>query len=351
MTTEKMLAVWKTKQESGLEVKEADVPGPGDDEVLIKVKATSICGTDRHIYTWDAWAQKRIGNNVPYIFGHEVAGEIVGAGRHVKGLEIGDHVSAETHISCGYCFQCKTGNEHICENVKILGVDTNGTFAEYLTLPYRNAWKNDKSVPHWVATAQEPLGNAVHTVFDGEIAGKTVSIFGMGPIGVCAVALCKAAGAEKIIAVDPHDFRLEFAREFGADLLLKARDTNTNIQKEILDATDKKGVDVFLEMSGKESAITDGIATLRPKGRASILGVFPTNSLTVDMNRIVFGNIRLTGINGRRMFDTWYLASSMLRSGKVRLERLVTHKFKLNEIEKGFEVLGKGEGMKVVLEP
>ncbi len=350
MAKDNMLAVFKMKREKGLEVKEASVPKIKDDEVLIKVKATSICGTDRHIYNWDEWAEKRIGKNVPYIFGHETAGEIVELGKNAKGLEIGDHVSAETHISCGFCFQCRTGNEHICENVKILGVDTNGTFAECLALPYRNAWKNDKSIPHWVATAQEPLGNAVHTVFDGEVAGKTISVFGMGPIGICAVALCKAAGAEKIIAVDPHDFRLKFAKDFGADVVLKARDEKTNVRKEILAATNGKGVDVFLEISGSATAISDGLATTRPGGRASVLGVFK-GEISFDINKLVFGQIRLTGINGRRMFDTWYKAAAFLKSKKVPLEKLVTHKFKLGDIQKGFDVLEKGEGMKVVLEP
>src|SRR3989338_8066052 len=240
MSSDNMLAVWKTKQAAGLELKDAPIPKIKDDEVLIKVKATSICGTDRHIYLWDAWAQKRI--------------------------------------------------------------------------------------------------------------GKTVSVFGMGPIGICAVALCKEAGAEKIIAVDPNDFRLKFAKDFGADVLVKARDTNVNVQKEILEETDGMGVDVFLEISGSASAITDGIATLRAGGRASILGVF-SNPFLLDMNKVVFGNIRLTGINGRRMFDTWYKAASFLRSGKVKLEKLVTHRLKLSEIERGFEILERGEGMKVVLEP
>ena len=345
-----MLAAWKTKPEKGLALKEADIPKISDDEILVKVKATSICGTDRHIYNWDDWAKKRIGKNIPYIFGHEVSGEIAEMGKNVKGLEIGDHISAETHISCEYCYQCKTGHEHICQNVKILGVDRNGTFAEYFALPYKNAWKNDKKIPHWVATAQEPLGNAVHTVFDGEIASKTVTIFGMGSIGICAVALCKAAGAEKIIAIDPHDFRLKFAKDFGADVLLKARDPKVNIQKEIMNETDGKGADVFLEMSGKESAVTDGLATLQPGGRASILGVFP-DPFVIDMNKIVFGGIRLTGINGRRMYDTWYKAASFLKSGKVRLDKLVTHKFKLSEIDKAFGILEKGDAMKIVLEP
>ena len=329
---ENMLSVWKTKHETGLEIKETEVPKPKHDEVLIKVKAASICGTDRHIYKWDNWSEERIGKNLPYIFGHEVSGEIVEMGENVKGLEIGDHVSAETHISCGYCFQCKTGNEHICENVKILGVDVNGAFAEYLTLPYRNAWKNDKSLPHYVASAQEPMGNAVHTVFDGEVAGKTVSIFGGGTIGVCAVGLCKMAGAEKIVSIDPHEYRLNFAKELGADLTLKARDPETNIQKEIMDFTDGKGVDVFLEMSGAQSAFTDGIATMRPGGRASILGVF-SKPFEVDVSDLVFRAIKMNGINGRKMFDTWYKTAAFLKAG-FPLEKLITHKMKLEEIEK-----------------
>jgi len=342
-----MRAVWKTKPETGLELKEADVPTIRDDEVLVKVKATSICGTDRHIYNWDAWAQGRIGKNIPYIFGHEMAGEIVEIGKVVKGLAIGDHVSAETHISCSYCFQCKTGNEHICENVRILGVDTNGTFAEYVALPYRNAWKNDKQIPHWVATAQEPLGNAVHTVFDGEVAAKNVLITGDGPIGICAVALCKAAGAESVVMAGHNNLRLKMAREFGADHTLNSK--NENIQKRVKEIYEK-GADVFLEMSGSEEALNDGLALLRPGGRASILGVFKGN-VTMDINRVVFGGFKVSGINGRKMFDTWYKAASFLRSGMVPLKKLVTHRFKLKDIEKGFAAVNRGEAVKVVLEP
>jgi threonine 3-dehydrogenase len=344
-----MLSVWKTEPKEGLELKDAPVPKIKDDEVLIKVKATSICGTDLHIYGWDRWAQGRIAKNLPYIFGHEVAGEVVEAGKNVKGVAVGDHVSAETHISCGYCRQCKTGNEHICENVRILGVDTNGTFAEYLALPYRNAWVNDKKIPHWIACAQEPLGNAVHTVFDGEVAGKVVTIFGMGPIGVCAVGLCRLAGADKVIALDHNDSRLEFGKKFGADVLIKSDQEDGNVKKEIMDATDGKGADVFLEMAGAAPAMRNGLATLRPGGRASILGVF-SKPFELDVtNEIVFKAIKLNGISGRKMFDTWYKTKSFLP--KMGLERLVTHRLKLSEIEKGFEALNKKEGMKVVLEP
>ena len=347
---EKMLSVWKAKPKEGLELKQAPVPRISDDEVLVRVKATSICGTDMHIYKWDEWAQKRIGKNIPYIFGHELSGEVVEAGKAAKGVAVGDHVSAETHISCGYCDQCRTGNEHICRNVKILGVDTNGAFAEYVALPYRNAWVNDKKLPHYIATAQEPLGNAVHTVFDGEVAGKTITIFGMGPIGVCAVGLCKAAGAEKIIAVDHHESRLKFGKDFGADITIDSS-AGDNVRKQVMDATDGLGADVFLEMAGSPQAMNDGLATLRPGGRASILGVFP-KPFEVDVtNDIVFRGIHLTGINGRRMFDTWYKTRAFIRSGKIRLDKLVTHRFKLSEIEKGFDVLKRREGMKVVLEP
>ncbi|MFH1221804.1 MAG: L-threonine 3-dehydrogenase [Candidatus Micrarchaeota archaeon] len=348
---DKMLSVWKTKPGKGLEIKDSDIPKIKHDEVLVKVKATSICGTDRHIYEWDPWAQERVAKTLPYIFGHEVAGEIVELGSEVKnkGLAIGDHVSAETHIACDHCYQCKTGNAHVCENVKILGVDINGTFAEYLALPWKNAWKNPKNVPHWVATAQEPLGNAVHTVFDGEVAGKTVFITGAGPIGVCAAGLCKAAGAEKVIISDTNDFRLDFAKKFGADITLNAM--NANVRKEVLAATDGHGVDVFLEMSGAGPALNDGLAVLRPMGRASILGVFP-KPVEVDItNAIVFKGARVHGINDRKMYDTWYKAAAFLRSGKIDLSKLVTHKFKLSEIEKGFEALDSGKAMKVVLEP
>ncbi|MBU0531931.1 L-threonine 3-dehydrogenase [Candidatus Micrarchaeota archaeon] len=344
-----MTAIWKTEPKQGFEIKDAQIPKIKDDEVLIKVKATSICGTDLHIYNWDAWSASRIGKNLPYIFGHEVSGEVVEVGKDAKGVSIGDHVSAETHIACNYCYQCRTGNSHICENVEILGVDRNGTFAEYLSLPARNAWVNDKSIPHHIATAQEPLGNAVHTVFNGEIAAKTVAIFGMGPIGVCGVRLCKLAGAEKVIAVDMNETRLKFAKDFGADVIINGSAEGVDVRKEIMDATNGAGADVFLEMAGSPGAMQDGLATLRPGGRASILGVF-SKPFEIDVtNDIVFKGIQLNGVNGRKMFDSWYKSKSFLP--KMNLEKLVTHKFKLTEIEKGFDVLLNHDGMKVVLEP
>ena len=342
-----MMAIQKPSAAPGAKLITAPVPKPGPLDVLIEVKATSICGTDLHIYEWDAWAQNRI--KPPLIFGHEMAGEIIEVGSHVTGFEIGDHVSAETHIACGTCFQCRTGNAHICEKVKILGVDTQGVFAEYVSLPAANAWKNPKNVPHDVATAQEPLGNAVHTVFDGEVAGQTIAIFGCGPIGVCAAAICKAAGADKIFAVDLNEYRLKLAKEMGADVILNPK--TTDVVKEIKGATDGRGVDVFLEMSGAPAALSAGLKAVRVGGRASILGVF-SKPVEIDIsNDIVFKALKMHGINGRRMYDTWYKSASFLRTGKIDLAKIVTHKFNMSEYEKGFEALKGGNAGKVVLYP
>ena len=344
-----MLAVWKSKPEKGLEIREdTEVPKIKPNEVLVKVGATSICGTDKHIYEWDKWAQERIAKNLPYILGHEVSGEVVEVGEATRGIKKGDRVSAETHIACWHCFQCKTGNAHICENVKILGVDVDGTFAEYVAIPWQNAWVNDPSLPHWIATAQEPLGNAVHTVFDGEVAGKSVVIFGAGPIGVCAAGLCHAAGAEKVIVVDPQDYRLKFAEDFGADVLLKPDGKHLERIKE---ETGGRGPEVMLEISGSPHALRDGLEVLRPGGRVSILGIFK-EPVQIDVtNNIVFKGAKVHGINGRKMFDSWYNAAAFLKSGKLDLGKLVTHRLKLTEIEKGFEALSSGEAMKIVLEP
>lgn len=342
-----MLALQKHVAGPGAKLIEAPVPKIGPLDVLIEVKATSICGTDLHIYDWDPWAQSRI--KPPLIFGHEMAGEIIEVGSHVQGFQVGDHVSAETHIACGHCFQCRTGNAHICESVKILGVDTQGVFAEYVSLPAANAWKNPKSIPHDIATAQEPLGNAVHTVFDGPVTGQRIAIWGCGPIGICAAALCKASSADLVIAVDINDFRLNLAKEMGADYIFNPE--RDDVIKEIKNLTNGKGADAFLEMSGNPKAFVDGLKATRAGGRASILGVFPTK-IEVDVTKeIVFKGIRLHGINGRLMYDTWYKASSLLRNGKVKLEKIITHKFKMSEFEKAFQTLKGPSAGKIVLYP
>ena len=341
-----MKALWKTSAKPGAELLDADIPKLKPMEVLVKIKASSICGTDVHIYEWDNWAKSRI--KPPMIFGHEFAGEIVEIGSLVTKRKVGDHVSGETHIADYNCFQCRIGNAHICENLKILGVDTNGSYAGYIALPENNAIPNDNSLPHEVATAQEPLGNAVHTVFSQPVAGNKVSIFGCGPIGLCAIMLCKAAGATEIYAVDANDYRLNMAKKLGATLTINAKteDPAKRINKET-----ERGVDVFLEMSGNSNALKSGFESLRSGGEAAILGVFP-NNVELDINNyIVFKSATVRGINGRKLFDTWYKVDSFQKSGAVDLRKIITHKFKLEEYEKAFELMKTGNCGKIVLIP
>ncbi|HLC47917.1 MAG TPA: L-threonine 3-dehydrogenase [Candidatus Norongarragalinales archaeon] len=342
----KMKALMKTEAKPGAELREVPIPKLAPREVLVKVKACSICGTDQHIYGWDKWAQSRV--KAPMIFGHEFAGEVVERGSLVSKVEIGDHVSGETHIADYNCFQCRIANAHICENLKILGVDTNGSYAEYIAIPENNAIHNDKSIPHEVATAQEPLGNAVHTVFAQDISGRRVSIFGCGPIGLCSIMLCKAAGATEIYAVDANEYRLNMARKLGATLTINA--SSEDPAKRILKETGK-GVDVFLEMSGHEPALKAGFESLRGGGDVAILGVFP-KEVTMDINNyIVFKSATVRGINGRKLFSTWYKVAAFQKSGAVDLRKIITHKFKLEEYGKAFELLKSGNCGKIVMIP
>ncbi|MFH1442526.1 MAG: L-threonine 3-dehydrogenase [Candidatus Micrarchaeota archaeon] len=342
----KMKALWKTAAKPGAELKEAPIPKIGPKDVLVKVKACSICGTDLHIYGWDQWAQSRI--KPPMIFGHEFAGEIVEIGSLVERVKVGDHVSGETHIADWTCFQCSIGNAHICEKMKILGVDTNGSYAEFVAIPAANAIVNNKDIPHDIETAQEPLGNAVHTVFAQPVSGKKVSVFGCGPIGLCAIMLAKASGATEIYAVDANDYRLQMAKKLGATLTINAKneDAGAVIKKET-----GRGVDVFIEMSGHEGALKSGFESLRPGGEAAILGVFP-GSVSLDINNaVVFKQATVRGINGRKLYDTWHMVAAMQESGAVDLRKIITHKFKLEEYEKAFELMKSGQCGKVVMIP
>ncbi|MGA1974605.1 MAG: L-threonine 3-dehydrogenase [Conexivisphaerales archaeon] len=327
-----------------------DVPEPAikKQEVLVKVKATSICGTDVHIYDWNEWAAARI--HPPLVIGHEFAGEVVEVGRDVGGLVVGDSVSGETHIPCQRCEQCRTGNYHICENVLLRGVDIQGCFAEFVALDETTAWRNDRSLPFEVASAQEPLGNAVHTVFSGGgVEGKTVAIFGCGPIGIASAGVCRMSGAEKIFAVDISDYRLKMAQEFGATYTINAKESDP--VKEIMLETNRRGVDVFLEMAGTAETIHQGLAVLRSGGRASLLGL-PSKPVEIDFsNDIVPKMVSLNGVYGRRMFETWYTVASYLRSGKIDLGKLITHRLKMSEYQKAFELMKSGQSGKVVMTP
>lgn len=343
-----MMAVMKTKPGPGAELRHVEIPKPGPDEVLVKVLATSICGTDLHIYEWNEWAQKRI-KNLPQIMGHELCGEVVELGRNVKNIKKGDIISAETHIACGHCYLCRTGLAHICMNGSIFGVDIHGVFAEYAIVPATNAWVLDKKIPRDYASVMEPLGNAVHTVLAGEIVGTTVLITGCGPIGLMSIAIARLSGATKIIATEINEYRIQLAKKIGADLVLNPG--KKNVVQRVLEETDGLGVDVVIEMSGNPQAIREAFDALRPGGRFSILGI-PDKPMEIDLGKsIIFKYITVQGINGRLMFSTWYKTTQFLSSGRLDIEPIVTHRLRLAEFEKGMELMRSGNCGKVLLYP
>jgi len=344
----KMKAVVKTKPAPGAEIIEIDAPNPRSDEVLVKVLATSICGTDLHIFEWNEWAKNRI-KNFPQVMGHELCGEIVELGQNVKNLKKGAIISAETHIACGHCFLCHTGNAHICLNGSIFGVDINGVFAEYAVVPANNAWVLDEKIPQDYASVMEPLGNAVHTVLAGDITGQSVLVTGCGPIGLMSIAVARICGATQIFATEINDYRIELARRVGADYVLnpKTDDIVNHIRKE----TNGLGVDVVLEMSGNPTAIRQAFQALRPGGRYSILGI-PDKPMEIDLGKdIVFKYATVQGINGRLMFSTWHKTSRFLSSGRLNLEPIITHRLPLVEYEKGMELMKTGNCGKILLYP
>jgi threonine 3-dehydrogenase len=347
MLNGKMKALVKHRRGYGAELRMVDIPAISENEVLIKVKATSICGTDVHIYTWDQWSQGRV--NPPYVFGHEFSGEVVEIGSKVTSVKVGDFVSAETHIVCGSCPQCLTGQYHICKNTQIIGVDTQGCFAEYVALPAGNMWKNPADMPFDVASIQEPMGNAVHTVLSGDVVGKTVAVIGCGPIGIMAVGVAKAAGAAQVIALDLNEYRLDLAKKMGATTIVNS--AKQDPLKVVDELTGGNGVEVVCEMSGHPVAINQGFKMVTNGGRVSILSL-PVKPVELNItDDIVFKGITVQGITGRLMFKTWQQVSSLLASGQVNVKPLITHHLPLEEFEKGFDLMIKGECGKVVLQP
>ncbi|WP_202616119.1 MULTISPECIES: L-threonine 3-dehydrogenase [Sediminibacillus] len=342
-----MKALVKNQKDKGAEIQQVKIPSIGDREVLIKVKATSICGTDVHIYNWDEWSQSRV--HPPYVFGHEFAGEVVETGSKVSKVAVGDYVSAETHIVCGHCPQCLTGKYHICENTQIIGVDRDGCFAEYVALPEDNMWKNPADMPVEIASVQEPMGNAVHTVLSGDVVGKSVAIIGCGPIGMMAVGVAKAAGASQVIAFDLNDYRLDLANQMGATTIINS--SKEDPVERVKELTEGHGVDVVCEMSGHPTAINQGFKMVTNGGRVSILSL-PTKPVEVDItDDIVFKGITVQGITGRKMFETWQQVSRLLDSKQVDVSPMITHHFSLEDFEKGFDLMNEGKCGKVVLHP
>ena len=343
-----MHALVKTSEGPGAELREVPVPEPVQGEVLVRVEAASLCGTDLHIYRWDAWARQRLGGRLPQIFGHEMAGRIVAYGEGTPAtVPLGTLIAAETHLVDGTCYQCRTGRGHICRNLRILGVDADGAFAEYITLPVGNLWPSEGLTPE-IAAIQEPMGNAVLATFVEEITGETVLVTGCGPIGLMSIAICRLAGATRIFATDINPERRAMAKALGADVVLDA--TAPDVVERIRDMTHGDGVDVVLEMSGAEPAIRQGFAAVTNGGRVSLLGL-PSRPVTLDLNTdIIFKGIRVYGITGRRMFETWYRTAALLSQG-LDLSPIVTHRFPLSHFAEAFELLAAGHAGKVVLLP
>lgn len=347
-----MRALRKVRAAPGAELVEIPVPSPAAGEVLIKVEAASICGTDLHIYQWDSWAAGRI-TDLPMTFGHEVAGRIEAVGPEAHHLQPGAFVSAEGHVFCGFCPPCRRGKAHICENLRILGVDFDGGFAEFVVLPERNAWEVDKRIPPDVASIHDPFGNAVHTVFSGggeaEVVTATVVVLGCGPIGLFAVGVARAAGARQVIAVEPNDFRLGLAKQMGADLLIDP-DKEDPVAA-VLAATDGHGAEVVLEMSGVPKVIDQGTRMLGPGGRMSLLGL-PAEPVSLDLtDQVIFKEARLIGVTGRELFRTWQQVTTLLATGMVDVAPVITHRFRLDQYEEAFEVVTSGRSGKVILVP
>ncbi len=334
------------KQQAAPGIWLTDIPEPkvGHNDVLIEIAKTAICGTDMHIYNWDAWAQKTI--PVPMAVGHEYCGRIVELGSEVKGLKVGDRVSGEGHITCGYCRNCRAGRRHLCKNTVGVGVNRPGAFAEYLAIPAYNAFKLPDSIPDDIASILDPFGNATHTALTFNMVGEDVLITGAGPIGIMATAIARFTGARHIVVTDVNDYRLELARRMGATRAI-------NVQRESLDQTMKElgifgGWDVGLEMSGNVTAFREMLRTMFHGGSVAILGI-PPEDMAIDWNQVIFKGLTLKGIYGREMFETWYKMASMLQSG-LKIDPIITHHFPIQEFHQGFETMGSGKSGKVILD-
>jgi len=342
-----MLAVVKAQPAPGADIRDVKVPSISRTDVLVKVRVASVCGTDLHIYNWDPWAQKRI--HPPLIPGHEFCGEVAAVGDEVTSVKEGDFVSAEMHVNCGKCLQCRTGEAHICQHVKIIGVDADGAFAEYVRIPESNIWKIDPAIPLEYASLFDPLGNAVHTVLSGDIAAKTVAITGCGPIGLFAIAVARACGATQIFAIEVSEHRRKIARQMKADFVLDP--ATDDVKTIVMDHTGGSGVDVLLEMAGHPDAIKLGFQILRLGGRVSLLGI-PSRPVEINFAEdIIFKGATVLGINGRRMFQTWYQMQALLKAGKLDLHPVITDRIPMKDFSKGMERLKSGEAGKILLYP
>ena len=350
-----MKALVKRKKETGLWLEEIPTPEYGINDCLIEILRTGICGTDVHIYSWDAWAQKTI--PVPMVVGHEFVGRIVATGSNVHDFRVGDIVSGEGHVVCGHCRNCLAGRRHLCRDTKGVGVNRPGAFAEFLSIPQTNVWvheaadddENEAAHHHEISrdvqSIFDPFGNAVHTALQYDVLGEDVLVTGCGPIGCMAVAIARHAGARYVVATDVNPYRLELAKKMGATRVVDVRTEKLpDVQKEL---GMKEGFDVGLEMSGNPHAFRDMIANMAHGGKIAILGI-PENQTAIDWNTVVFNMLTLRGIYGREMYETWYKMTVMLQSG-LDITPVITHRYPFTEFQKGFDAMRSGQSGKVIL--
>jgi threonine 3-dehydrogenase len=350
----KMKALIKKQREPGICLDEVEVPVPQENEVLIKIKKTAICGTDLHIYKWDAWAQATI--PTPMHVGHEFVGEIIALGSNVtqKNLHLGDRVSGEGHIICGSCRNCRAGHFHLCPNTLGVGVNRPGCFAEYLTIPAFNVFKLPDYITDDIASILDPFGNAAHTALSFNLIGEDVLITGAGPIGCMAAAICKKVGAKNVVITDVNDYRLNLALKMGADVAVNvsaydnAEPINQKLRQVMQDLGMEEGFDVGLEMAGVETAIHSMIDLMINGGKIAMLGISPT-AVALDWNKIVFKSLLLKGVYGREMFETWYKMVSLVKSG-LSVDPIITHVLPVQDYLKGFELMKAGNCGKVILD-
>lgn len=339
-----MKALVKLRPEKGLWMEDVPMPEVGVNDVLIKIKKTAICGTDLHIYRWDDWSQRTI--KTPMTIGHEYVGTVAEIGEGVKNIQVGDRVTGEGHIACGHCRNCRRGKKHVCENTIGVGVNRDGAFAEYLSIPAENVVKLDPRISDDMASIMDPFGNATHTALSFPIVGEDVLITGAGLIGSMATAICRFAGARYIVVSDLSDKRLEIAKQMGATLTINPAKGET--VKKAMEQLHMSGFDIGLEMSGSPKAFNEMLDNMYNGSKISLLGIQPSGT-AVDWDKIIFKALTLKGIYGREMWETWYQMEQMLISG-INLNPIITHRFSVDDYLKGFEVMDSGESGKVILD-
>lgn len=340
-----MRALVKARREPGLWLEEIERPEPGHNDVLIRIKRTSVCGTDLHIHQWDEWAARTI--PVPMPIGHEFMGVVEAAGSEVAGVTIGQRVSGEGHITCGHCRNCRAGRRHLCANTVGVGVNRPGAFADYLTIPAANVFPLPDDIDDEIGCILDPLGNATHTALAFDLVGEDVLITGAGPIGMMATAIARHVGARHIVVSDPNRYRLDIAAGMGASLVMDP--TTTDVASVMGELGMTEGFDVGLEMSGAGPALNKMIDNMITGGHVALLGIPSRETVPIEWNEIIFKGLTLQGIYGRRMFETWYKMTNMLRTG-LDVTPVITHRFPVEDYEKAFEVMATGETGKVILE-